>query len=310
MRSSNVSAERARRSSEAVVAAARESRLPHAVLLHGASLPALASLGLEVAALHLRAPVSSGHLDLHELRPAGKSRIIAVDFVREAVHFANLSSHSGRKVILVHEADRLNEASANTFLKTLEEPHPGMLILLLTTHAYRLLPTLVSRCARFGIGGESELLSHPGWRDWLATFDALLVRAGDRSRPVAAGPLMLAEAYGLLSRFEHCHTALAEKAAEADPIPDLTAVEDGEERAKLREAHESRIDRSIRAGMLAEMAEAVRVFARAHPGTASASAAALDALEEADHRAHRLNIQPLLAVEAALLQLLRRLSRA
>lgn len=308
MRSSAASAERARRSADALLAAARARRLPHAVILHGANLAELAAAARGLCEVHLGAPVGQGHLDLLELRPAGKSRVIPVEHAREAVRFANLSSHSGRKVILIHEADRLMEASANTFLKTLEEPPAGVLLVLLTLHPYRLLPTLISRSARFGLGGESERLGDPAWRDWLESFSDLLARAGERSKPASA-PLLLAEAYGLLSRFEQCHASLVSRAEEAEPFADNLPADATAERAELREAHESRLVRSVRTGMLAEMAEAVRAFARANPSLAAAASGALEALEEAEHRVHRLNLQAQLAVEVALLRLLRRLAR-
>lgn len=310
MRSSDASAERARRSAEALLAAARVARLPHAVILHGASAARLADDAARLAALHLGAPVEGGHLDLLELRPAGKSRTIKVDVARDAVRFANLSSHSGRKVIVVQEADCLREESANTLLKTLEEPPPGVLVILVTQHPYRLLPTLVSRSARFDLGGESERLVDPAWRDWLEAFAALLARALDRSRPAAAAPLLLAEAYGLLSRFEQCHAVLLARAEEAHPFVDNLPADANEERAELREAHEAGLVRSVRAGMLGEMAEAIRGFARAHPAAAAAASDGLGFLEDAERRAHRLNLQPLLAVEVALLSLLRRLARS
>jgi DNA polymerase-3 subunit delta' len=308
MRSSAASAERARRSAETLLAAAGEARLPHAVILQGPAVAVLEAFARRLAAVHLRAPLDGGHLDLLELRPAGKSRSIPVEHAREAVRFANLSSHSGRKLILIHEADCLRTDAANTFLKTLEEPPPGVLLVLLTSHPYRLLPTLLSRSARFDLGGESERLADPAWRDWLAAFAALLARAGDRSKPGAA-PLLLAEAYGLLSRFEQCHAALVARAEEAEPFVDNLPADAAAERKELREAHETRLVRSVRAGMLAEMADAVRRLAREHPGWASAASGCLADLEDADRRAHRLNLQALLAVEVALLTMLRRLAR-
>jgi hypothetical protein len=309
MRSSAVSAERSRRSEDALFAAARESRLPHAVILRCASSARLAATTARLVALHLGVAAEGGNLDLLELRPAGKSRAIPVDAAREAVRFANLSSHSGRKVIVIHEADRLLGPASDTLLKTLEEPPAGVLLILATLHPYRLSPTLLSRSARFDLGGVSDRLADPAWLGWLETFGALLARAAEKGRAPAAASLLLAEAYGLLSRFEQCHAALVAKAEEAEPFADTLPADATAERAELREAHESRLVRATRSGMLAEMAEAVRAFARTHPGSAAAASDALAALEEAEHRAHRLNLQPLLAVEVALLRLLRRLAR-
>ena len=52
----------------------------------------------------------------------------------------------GRRVAIVDDADVLNEESANCFLKTLEEPQPDSLLILLGTAAERQLATIRSRC--------------------------------------------------------------------------------------------------------------------------------------------------------------------
>ena len=55
-----------------------------------------------------------------------------------------------RKVVVLFDAERLrlNEAAANTLLKTLEEPPPRAVIILVTSGADQLLPTIRSRCQR------------------------------------------------------------------------------------------------------------------------------------------------------------------
>ena len=52
----------------------------------------------------------------------------------------------GRKIALIDDADHLNEEGANCLLKTLEEPPPGSILILLGTSADRQLPTIRSRC--------------------------------------------------------------------------------------------------------------------------------------------------------------------
>lgn len=77
-----------------------------------------------------------------------KKTQIAVDQVRELGDFIGLSSHrAGLRIILMHPAETLNNASANALLKMLEEPPPGVLFLLVTHQPQRLLPTIRSRCA-------------------------------------------------------------------------------------------------------------------------------------------------------------------
>jgi DNA polymerase-3 subunit delta' len=51
-------------------------------------------------------------------------------------------------VIVVFEAERLNETAANKLLKTLEEPPPSAFLVLVTAGADQLLPTIRSRCQR------------------------------------------------------------------------------------------------------------------------------------------------------------------
>lgn len=57
-----------------------------------------------------------------------------------------------RKVAIILDADHLGEEAANCLLKTLEEPPPGAVIILVGTGPERQLPTIRSRCQliRFG----------------------------------------------------------------------------------------------------------------------------------------------------------------
>lgn len=51
-----------------------------------------------------------------------------------------------RKIAVIDDADDFNEESANCFLKTLEEPPPQSLLLLIGTSPERQLTTILSRC--------------------------------------------------------------------------------------------------------------------------------------------------------------------
>lgn len=53
-----------------------------------------------------------------------------------------------RRIVLVEEADRMNEEAANAFLKTLEEPPADTVIILITSRPDRLLATIRSRCTQ------------------------------------------------------------------------------------------------------------------------------------------------------------------
>ncbi len=83
------------------------------------------------------------------------------------------------KVAILDDTDDFNEESANCFLKTLEEPPPGSLLILLSTNLDRQLPTIKSRCqaVRFAPLGEAhvrQLLQKQGIED--AAMLARLVR--------------------------------------------------------------------------------------------------------------------------------------
>lgn len=75
------------------------------------------------------------------------SKEIRVEALRDAVEFAQRTSARGRgKVILVYPAERMNVVSANTLLKTLEEPAGELKFVLASEAAHQLLPTIRSRC--------------------------------------------------------------------------------------------------------------------------------------------------------------------
>jgi DNA polymerase III subunit delta' len=54
--------------------------------------------------------------------------------------------YGSRKIGIIDDADTLNQEGANCLLKTLEEPPPGAVILLLATSLQKQLPTIRSRC--------------------------------------------------------------------------------------------------------------------------------------------------------------------
>ena len=67
--------------------------------------------------------------------------------------------HGTRRVAIVDDADDLNDEAANAFLKTLEEPPPGSVLILIGTSAEVQLDTVVSRCrvVRFAPLSEPDL---------------------------------------------------------------------------------------------------------------------------------------------------------
>ncbi len=80
------------------------------------------------------------------VRPEEKHEF-PVELMRELCQAFSLKSARGRgKVVLLDDADDLNQESANSFLKTLEEPPPRSVLILIGSTPDRQLPTIVSRC--------------------------------------------------------------------------------------------------------------------------------------------------------------------
>jgi DNA polymerase-3 subunit delta' len=72
-----------------------------------------------------------------------------VDEVRRLRGFLGLTGAGGGwRVVIVDSADELNANAANALLKSLEEPPPRALFLLVTSQPSGLLPTIRSRCRR------------------------------------------------------------------------------------------------------------------------------------------------------------------
>lgn len=132
-------------------AASRHNRLAHSLLITGAGTKEAGSFALELGGLILGVSASEAtdHPDFHSIRPESKSRRILIEQIRgleEHIHKKALLGST--KVAVLHDADRLQEAAANAFLKTLEEPPAGTHILLLSAVPEAMLPTILSRCVR------------------------------------------------------------------------------------------------------------------------------------------------------------------
>jgi DNA polymerase III subunit delta' len=129
--------------------ARRADRLAHAYLLTGPTGSGKLWLAERIAALVLDCAPEGiiAHPDLHTVQPESKSRRIVVDQIRNLEHSIQRKPLlASAKVAIIHDADRMQQQAANAFLKTLEEPPPGSLILLLSTVPEALLETVLSRC--------------------------------------------------------------------------------------------------------------------------------------------------------------------
>jgi len=278
-----------------------EGRMPHAVLLTGADGALLAAAAEQLASLHLEEADPLSHPDCRVLRPAKKSRRIGIDNTLEVVAALRLSSLTPGRVVIVNEPDRFLSESANAFLKTLEEPPLGTLIILQTTNYYRVLPTILSRCMRFHVAGEAPALSDPSWLDWQREMERLLTRmVKGPASPNARVSEVFIPLYALCARFEVLLELFVEEALKAAPPPPPT--DEDEDDAEL--AYEESVRRGVRARMLVSVEEKLRLIGRSHPGCAEQVALSVGYLEDARRRME-LNYQVLAAFEQFLLRTLR-----
>ncbi|MES2511455.1 MAG: DNA polymerase III subunit delta' [Pseudomonadota bacterium] len=117
----------------------------HAVEVH--THADLCMLLPETLFLELGWPLDEKTQDELDAKKRKPSKEIKVDAAREAVSFTQFTRSRGdTKVVLVFPAERMNGITANTLLKTLEEPPGAVKFILATEAAHQLLPTIRSRC--------------------------------------------------------------------------------------------------------------------------------------------------------------------
>lgn len=202
---------------------ARRQKLPHALLLAGQRGLGKYSLARSFAAsLLCEASRGGGHAcgkclacgwfeqgnhpDFRLLQPEammesdaepeeGKkkaSQQITIDQVRSLDDFFNIGTHrSGLRIILVHPTEAMNRSTANALLKSLEEPAPGTLFLLVSSEPMRLLPTIRSRCQMVPVplpdrASAMAALEKAGVADpghWLDLAGGAPLQAMELSRP-------------------------------------------------------------------------------------------------------------------------------
>lgn len=105
-----------------------------------------------------RAVTAGNHPNEMIISPDGAS--IKIDQVRNLQKEASLKAWDSKwRVWIFEDADRMTEEAANSLLKTLEDPPPSTVIVLVAISTSNLLPTIVSRCqiVRFGRVASSEI---------------------------------------------------------------------------------------------------------------------------------------------------------
>ncbi len=290
-------------------------RLSHSLLLHGDDLETLVPVAHAIADRLVHPPgtiasshrdvTEGGHPDVHTLRPTGKMRQISADATRALIGKVQVSaSVSPRKIVIIHEADRMHVTAANVFLKTLEEPPAHTTLLLLTTRPYALLPTIRSRVLHFRFPATVTVVAADGLAAWLEDYRAWLGRLGAGATDKRTVADHVFTIYGLVARFgavlDFATTAVWKQQKEKLP-PDLGDDE--------QVAIETGIANGLRSRLFGEIEQSTRAFAlpfldtKPEP-TRRALVAAIEKLEH-DVGLLRLNLNEAAALENFLLSSLR-----
>lgn len=214
-----------------------------------------------------------------------------------------------RQVALIDDAQRMNEAAANSFLKTLEEPTGDVVFLLVTGMRAALLDTIVSRCLEIPFGPLalpelSEVLHRHGVEAEEAAALAALVDG-------SAGRALALHAEGALRRREEAVSLLAR----LPQIPPLSLWAEGKKWGALSREEAGEWLRSLRltlrdvlalyggatplysVGLEAPVAEIAARFSEARVFSMLAD------VKEAERRLLSSNVNIRLLVEALLLSL-------
>lgn len=214
----------------------RSGRMPHALLFTGTPAAGTHKLVLKLAR-ELNGAVAESveslrHPMCRVLRPSSKTRRILIEDVRGIEPFLALKAEPGdTKLVVMLEADRMMEEAANAFLKTLEEPPPQTLIILVTEQPSRLLITILSRCVRLNLReAGSQLHLSEVQQLFLPAVAAALRHVGSDVAALALRAdfiALLAERKEVIS--DHLNAVLK---AEAKEIAAGTDIKDWEARQK------------------------------------------------------------------------------
>ena len=172
--------------------------LPHAILIEGGDQDSRMAKAMELLLFHFADdPMAAVKLergefeDLTVLEPDEGKKEIRVENIENLISlFKQKPFVSTGKACLIPHGEQLSDIAQNKFLKLLEEPVPGDLILILSENAQGLIETVLSRCMRLWLGYRP--LAPGSLSDDIRLLSGALIYKEDK----------LAEALAALSKYE------------------------------------------------------------------------------------------------------------
>ena len=121
-------------------------RFAQTLLCTGGPDPLLAPSDPCNTCLSCRKVLHGNHPDVHSIVKAPDKQFILIEQIRELQNASARKTLEGRRnIFIIEDAHEMNTQAANCLLKTLEEPEPGVVLLLTVPEAGLLLPTILSR---------------------------------------------------------------------------------------------------------------------------------------------------------------------
>jgi DNA polymerase-3 subunit delta' len=226
-------------------AAARRT-VPPALLLAGPAGVGKRRVAIALAeTLNCLSPVSTPHLEHDACGECAACRRIArgihpdvitlepddmgsikIESVRDVVKSAQHRPFEGRRrVVVIDDADTLIEAAQNALLKTLEEPPPASVFVLVSAMADALLPTVRSRCPRLRFGPLTPAeIAEALVRD--SQYSEAEARAVAAAANGSLGRALEAQSADFAEARAHAQRLLERTARGADPVKRIQAVND------------------------------------------------------------------------------------
>jgi len=131
-----------------------EKKLPNTLLFSGLAQQTK-EMAFWLASELLKTQKPAVHPDFHWVIPESKGGLHSIEAIRQSIHFSHASPYSASvKVLLIEAAENMQPAAANALLKTLEEPLLDSYWILLSERPQEMLPTVLSRCAKFYISSS------------------------------------------------------------------------------------------------------------------------------------------------------------
>ncbi|AEB77141.1 DNA polymerase III subunit delta' [Clostridium botulinum C/D] len=122
-------------------------KFSHAHLIVGEDGIGKSLIAREIALKVLGKIEDRDYVDIIQWRVEKNKQSIGVDNIRDIIKEVNKKPYEeDKKVIIVYEAERMTIEAQNAFLKTIEEPPAGVLIILLSSNLELMLETIKSRC--------------------------------------------------------------------------------------------------------------------------------------------------------------------